>query len=73
LDFLDAGKNYAATLYLDAEKAHWKDNPMEYQIQKFIVTNKTTLKLKLASGGGAAISIKPATPDEAKKLKKYSN
>ena len=73
LNFLDAGKNYVATLYLDGEKAHWKDNPMEYQIQKFLVTNKTALKLKLASGGGAAVSIMPATADEVKKLKKYSN
>jgi len=73
LNFLDAGKNYVATLYLDGEKAHWKDNPMEYQIQKFIVSTKTILKLKLASGGGAAISVKPASADEVKKLKKYSN
>ena len=73
LNFLDAGKNYVAILYLDGEKAHWKDNPMEYQIQKFIVSNKTLLKLKLASGGGAAVSIKPATPDEVKKLKRYGN
>ncbi len=72
LDFLDVGKNYVATLYLDGEKAHWKDNPMEYQVQKFIVSNKSSLKLKLASGGGAAVSIKPATQDEMKKLKKYS-
>jgi len=73
LDFLDAEKNYTATLYLDGEKAHWKDNPMEYQIQKFIVSSKTLLKLKLAAGGGAAVSIKSATPDEVKKLKKYNN
>ena len=73
LNFLDGGKNYVATLYLDGEKAHWKDNPMEYQIQKFIVSNKTTLKLKLASGGGTAVSIKPASADEVKKLKKYRN
>jgi hypothetical protein len=72
LNFLDAEKNYVATLYLDGEKANWKDNPMEYQIQKFIVSSKTTLKLKLAPGGGAAVSIKPAS-DEMKKLKKYSN
>jgi hypothetical protein len=72
LNFLDAGKNYVATLYLDSEKTHWKDNPMEYQIQKFIVSSKTILKLKLASGGGAAVSIKPAILEEAKKLRKYS-
>ncbi|MBI1767273.1 MAG: glycoside hydrolase family 97 catalytic domain-containing protein [Bacteroidetes bacterium] len=72
LNFLETGKNYVATLYLDGDKAHWKDNPMEYQIQKFVVTTKTILKLKLAAGGGAAVSIKPASPDELKNLKKYS-
>lgn len=72
LNFLDAGKNYVATLYLDGDKAHWDNNPMEYKIQKFIVTSNTTLKLKLAAGGGAAVSLKPATTEEAKKLKKYS-
>jgi hypothetical protein len=73
LSFLTAGKNYVATLYLDGDKAHWEGNPMEYQIQKFVVTSKTTLKLKLASGGGAAVSIKPVSDDEGKKLKKYGN
>jgi len=73
LNFLDYWKNYVATFYLDGEKAHWKDNPMEYQIQKFIVTNKTVLKLKLAAGGGAAVSIKHASADEVKKLKNYGN
>jgi hypothetical protein len=73
LNFLEAGKNYVATLYLDGDKAHWKDNPMEYQIQKFLVTSKTALQLKLASGGGAAVSLMPASADDVKKLKKYSN
>lgn len=72
LAFLTNGKNYVATLYLDGEKAHWKDNPMEYQIQKFIVNNKSVLKLKLAAGGGAAVSIKEASADDLKKVKKYS-
>jgi hypothetical protein len=60
------------TLYLDGEKAHWKENPMEYQVQKFVATNKTILKMKLAAGGGAAVSIKPASAEDVKKLKKYN-
>ena len=32
---------------------------MAYQIQKLNVTSKSTLKLQLAPGGGAAVSIKP--------------
>ncbi len=72
MNFLAAEKKYVATLYLDADKAHWKDNPMEYKIQKFLITSKSVLKLKLAAGGGAAVSIKEASADDLKKMKKYS-
>ena len=59
LDFLDKGKKYSATVYRDAEDADWKTNPEAYKIDKLIVTKKTILKLKLANGGGAAISLVP--------------
>jgi glucan 1,4-alpha-glucosidase len=72
LQFLDADKSYVATLYLDGNTAHWKDNPKAYQIEKFIVTKNNTLKLKLAPGGGAAVRITPATDADLKALKKYS-
>ncbi|MES2730933.1 MAG: glycoside hydrolase family 97 protein [Bacteroidota bacterium] len=71
LDFLDAKQTYVATLYGDAAQADWKTNPMAYQIHNFLVTNQTVLKLKLASGGGAAISLKPASKEDLKKWKKY--
>lgn len=58
LDFLDKGRKYEAILYLDAANADWKTNPEAYQITKMTVTSQTKLKLKLAAGGGAAISIK---------------
>jgi hypothetical protein len=32
LDFLEAGKTYTARLYLDAEDAHWNNNPTAYII-----------------------------------------
>lgn len=57
LDFLTAGKKYKATLYLDGKDADWKDNPKSYQIITKEVTSKSDLKLKLAPGGGAAISF----------------
>jgi hypothetical protein len=57
--FLDAGKKYTATIYRDADNAHWKDNPMAYRIEKMTVDQKTDLNLKLAPGGGTAISIIP--------------
>ncbi len=71
LGFLDADKKYVATIYRDGDKTDWKSNPEEYVIEKFIVDNKTKLRLKLAPGGGTAVSLMPATADEAKQLKKY--
>jgi glucan 1,4-alpha-glucosidase len=56
-DFLDAGKQYIATLYTDAPNAHYKTNPQAYQIRKVLVTNKSKLIQKCAPGGGYAISI----------------
>jgi hypothetical protein len=71
LNFLETGKTYVAELYLDAPDAHWDTNAMKYTVSKALVDAKTTLNLKLAAGGGAAVRIRPAVGDEAKKLKKY--
>jgi hypothetical protein len=70
LEFLDKDKNYVATIYADREDAHWETNPMAYQINSFAVSNKSGLKLNLAPGGGAAISLRPATIEDIKTLKK---
>ena len=59
LDFLDKGRKYEATIYADAPDAHYSTNPQAYTIEKKTVSAKTRLKLKAASGGGYAISIKP--------------
>lgn len=58
LTFLDKGKKYEATIYADAANSDWKNNPEAYQIKKVTVTSSSKLNLKLAAGGGAAISIK---------------
>ncbi len=71
LDFLDAGKQYVATIYRDADNADWKNNPEAYVIEKFLVDNKTGLRLKLAAGGGTAISFMPASVAASTLLKKY--
>ena len=71
LSFLDADKKYVATIYRDADNAHWKDNPEAYVIEKFLVDAKTLLKLKLAPGGGTAVSLVPAKAEELKLYKKY--
>jgi len=70
LSFLDKGKKYVATIYTDADDADWKANPEAYKITSYLVSADTMLKLKLAPGGGAAISIKPAGT-ETKGLKNY--
>ena len=59
LNFLDKGKNYEATLYIDGKDASYKHNAKSYKIFKQKVNHKTKLKLTAASGGGYAISIKP--------------
>ena len=59
LSFLDKGKKYVATIYADAADVDWKTNPEAYTIKKMTVTNTTHLQLKLAPGGGAAVSIVP--------------
>lgn len=71
LDFLTDGKWYTADIYQDGKDAHWDKNPMSYQIDHFLVNSKTNLKLKLAEGGGATVTLKPAGESDMKKLKKY--
>lgn len=56
--FLEEGKTYNAIIYKDGENAHWNDNPQDYSIEQIKLTNKSNLKIKLAPGGGFAISIK---------------
>lgn len=58
LDFLEKGKTYIATIYADAEDAHYLDNPETYTISGREVNSTTVLHLKLAAGGGCAISLK---------------
>jgi hypothetical protein len=70
MNFL-TGANYTATIYRDADDAHWQNNPAAYTIEKFIVTPKTILKVNMVEGGGCAISLTPSTPAEIKSIKKY--
>jgi glucan 1,4-alpha-glucosidase len=73
LNYLTSKNWYVATLYTDAAGAHWENNPSAYQIQNFLVNGQTLLKINLASGGGAAISLKPASAEDIKNLKAYKN
>ena len=67
-DFLDNNKRYVATLYADGKDADYATNPDSYKITTGIVTSKSSIKVKMARGGGFAISIRPATNAD-KKLK----
>lgn len=69
-DFLDPGKTYIATIYSDADNAHYKTNPQAYQIRKGVVTSKSRLRIQSAPGGGYAIHIEEADKTQTKGLKK---
>lgn len=56
-DFLDDDQEYMATIYKDGEDAHWDNNPLALTIEKITITKSSQLSLKLAEGGGVAISI----------------
>ncbi|WP_299054745.1 glycoside hydrolase family 97 protein [uncultured Polaribacter sp.] len=56
-DFLEEGKTYTAKMYKDAEDAHWDNNPQAYTIESKTITAASNIDLKMAAGGGFAISI----------------
>lgn len=72
LDFLTPNKPYVAAIYSDAPNADWEKNPMAYEVKTYLVNDKTTLKMALANGGGAAVSLKPATATDLKNFNNYS-
>ena len=59
LTFLKPGVRYTATIYGDAPDAHWDTNPTAYEITSRTVTCDDVLTLRLAPGGGAAVSFLP--------------
>ena len=59
LDFLKPGSTYSATLYEDAEDAHFQTNREAYQVRKTKVTRDDTLAARMAPGGGHSIILKP--------------
>lgn len=71
LYYLNPEKKYTATIYSDAPDASWDENPMAYRISNHIVTSKDNLKIKLAEGGGAAVSIKESSEEDLKKFTQY--
>jgi alpha-glucosidase len=69
LKFLIKNKKYVAEIYRDADEADWKTNPIAYKIEKQLVTRDSIFSFHLAPGGGEAIRLKSATPEEQEILK----
>ena len=44
-------------MYLDTQNTHWKENPMEYEIEKIRlkINESSKLPIFLAPGGGFAV------------------
>ncbi len=57
LNFLDDNASYTAIIYKDGENAQWDKNPLSIEIEKKEMTSKDILDVKLAEGGGVAISF----------------
>lgn len=57
MDFLDPGKTYEATIYEDGPNAHWENNPYPVNIRKLSLRKGNYVDIKLAAGGGCAISV----------------
>lgn len=64
LDFLDAGRDYVATIYRDGDNADWDTNPHEYAIDERNVETEDILELHLAAGGGVAVRFSPLAGDK---------
>jgi hypothetical protein len=68
--YLPTDKTYVATIYADGKDAAWNGKQQNYTISKVLVNSKNVLKQAIAPGGGVAVSIKEASKDDLKILKK---
>lgn len=60
LDFLPKGTKYDALIFGDNDDTDYLTNPTSYQIDRTMhVSHKSTLKLHLATSGGAAVIFRP--------------
>lgn len=57
-NFLEANKIYEAKVYRDGNNAHWNNNPLDIIIETFEINKGDRKVIKLAEGGGLAISLK---------------
>lgn len=59
LDFLPEGKTYIAKMYMDGDQANFNGNLTDYKMELKEVKKGDKLSMRLAPGGGAAISLIP--------------
>ncbi|GAA0872339.1 glycoside hydrolase family 97 protein [Gangjinia marincola] len=59
-DFLAEGETYTATIYQDGKDAHWDSNPLAIDISTEEIKKGDTRTIRLAPGGGLAISLMKA-------------
>lgn len=71
LSFLEQGKKFTLTVYMDGEGADYETNPYPVEIKKYIVDGGKVWKAKLARGGGQAIEIHPAAAEDLKSVEEY--
>ena len=56
-DFLDPDASYKVTLYSDAPDSHYSENPTTYEISSEDIAQGDRMRIKMAPGGGFAISL----------------
>ncbi|MEI5674152.1 MULTISPECIES: glycoside hydrolase family 97 catalytic domain-containing protein [unclassified Nocardioides] len=71
LDFLDPGTTYVAEIYSDTADTTWRGNPLPMDKDEALVTSATTVTAALVAGGGQAMRIRPATPEQQAALEAY--
>lgn len=70
LRFLDRGQ-YVAEIYSDAQETTWKGNPLPIEIRNVLVQPSTDLTMSMVAGGGTAVRIQPARPQDLRSLDQY--
>ncbi|MBO5833319.1 MAG: glycoside hydrolase family 97 protein [Alistipes sp.] len=58
-DYLNPNTIYEATIYRDGGDAGWNTRPQRYVVERCTVTKVDKLTLRMASGGGFAIELRP--------------
>jgi hypothetical protein len=71
LDFLEADQTYVAHLFEDTPESDYLENPEAYEINRYLMTSEDILEANLASSGGQAVILEPATAAEEVEYPEY--